>query len=152
MTAGRRWADPSLQLSHPTEQQGARTAAAFAVFIKSAFPGVQVGKLPVSGQTTPTMTIPASTGATETPTEIKPNIIQKLPTGTDINLVSHNRPGNNYEPFIKDSKWVQSVGSGLSYKAYSNDYTDASYAASRAGGCLRSVSATRGSSYSSMRR
>lgn len=115
------------------EQDGARAAAIFAAFLKSSMPDFRVGPggLPAGGQTSPDL--PAPTGAADAPTEMQSAVIQKLPTGTELQLASHDRPGNNYEPFVKDSKRAQSVGTGMSYEGFANDYTDSSYASARSG-------------------
>ncbi len=114
------------------EQDGARAAAVFAAFIKSATPGFQLGAgIPAGGQVSPPGS--ASTGSTDVPTELKSGLIQGLPSGTEVQAFSHNRPGNNFEPFIKDSRRSQSVGTGMSFEAFANDYTDSSYASARSG-------------------
>ncbi len=115
------------------EQDGARAAAIFAAFIKSAYNDFKIGpsNIPAGGQAAPG--VPGATGAKDAPTELQSAVIQTLPTGTDITFASHNRPGNNYEPFVKDSKRAQSVGTGMSYEGFTNDYTDSSYASARSG-------------------
>lgn len=115
------------------EQDGARAAAIFAAFLKSSMPDFRLGGsgLPAGGQVSPDM--PAPTGAVDAPTELQSAVIQKLPGGTELQLASHNRPGDNYEPFVKDSKRAQSVGTGMSYEGFANDYTDSSYASARSG-------------------
>ncbi|KJR97205.1 MAG: hypothetical protein VR65_24980 [Desulfobulbaceae bacterium BRH_c16a] len=113
-------------------QDAARLQATFAAFLKSAFPGFQLGGgLSFGGQSAPIK--PGETGVTQAPTEIKSGIIQGLPTGTDITFASPSQPGNYYEPFVKDSQRWQSAGLGMSFEAYTNNYTDASYASSRSG-------------------
>jgi len=127
------------------EQDGARSAAIFAAFIKLAYNDFRIGPgtLPAGGQTTPDT--PTPTGAKDTPTELQSGILQTLPTGTDVTFASHNRPGNNFEPFVKDSLRSQSVGTGMSFEGFTNNYTDSSYASARSGsleerlGCCRSI-------------
>lgn len=115
------------------EQDGARAASIFAGFIKSAFPGFTVGGgFPAGGQMTPSVA-PAATGATEAPKEMLSGVMQPLPTGTDVTFASHNRPGNNYEPFVKDSLRSQSVGSGMSFEGFTNNFTESSFASARQG-------------------
>jgi capsid protein len=115
------------------EQDGARASAIFAGFIKSAYNDFRIGPgtIPAGGQVSPNT--PAPTGAKDAPTEMVSGLMQTLPTGTDVTFASHNRPGNNYEPFVKDSKRAQSVGTGMSYEGFANDYTDSSYASARSG-------------------
>lgn len=113
-------------------QDGARTQAAFVAFLKSAMPGFTLGAgLGLGGQATPTLG--GDTGTTEAPTEIKSNIVQPLPPGTDVTMNAPAQPGANYEPFTKDSARYQSAGIGMSFEAYTNNYTDASYASARSG-------------------
>lgn len=124
------------------EQDGARAAAIFAGFLKSSMPDFRIGGsgLPAGGQVSPDL--PAATGAGDAPTELQSAVIQKLPTGTELQLASHNRPGDNYEPFVKDSKRAQSVGTGMSYEGFANDYTDSSYASARSGSLEERLSYT----------
>ncbi|BCL59961.1 hypothetical protein DGMP_06540 [Desulfomarina profundi] len=114
-------------------QDAARIQATFAAFLKSAYPGFTLGGgLSFGGQAEPIS--PASTGENvEAPEEIRHNVIQPLPTGTDITFAAPSHPGDNYEPFVKDSQRWQSGGLGMSFEAYANNYTDASYASSRSG-------------------
>ena len=113
------------------ERQGAKTAAAFAAFVHSAYPEFRLGpQLPAGGLPGP---VSDTTGTQEKPTEIQGGRIQYLPDGTSITLASHARPGNTYEPFVKDSQRAQSVGMGMSFEAFSNNFTEASWASARAG-------------------
>ena len=113
-------------------QDAARLQATFAGFLKSAFPGFQLGGgLGLGGQSSPFS--PANTGTETAPTEIKSNVIQALPTGTDISFATPSQPGSDYEPFVKDSQRWQSVGMGMSFEAFANNYTDSSYASARSG-------------------
>ena len=116
------------------ERLGARTAASFTAFVNSNFPDFRLGSLPAGGQAAPV--IPSAASATSdqaAPTEIEPNRIQYLPASTNVTIASHNRPGSNYEPFVKDSERTQSVGMQMSFEAFSNNYTDGSYASARSG-------------------
>lgn len=115
------------------ERDGARAAAIFAAFIKSVYNDFRVGPgtIPAGGQASPG--VPSAPGVKDAPTEMTSGQIQQLPHGTDITFASHNRPGNNYEPFVKDSLRSQSVGTGMSFEGYTNNYTDSSYASARSG-------------------
>jgi len=119
-----------------TERIGARLAAAFGIFIKSAFPEVpSLGGLS-GGSSSPTG---GSSGAPQSgapgwkdvPQYLEPGRIQGLPFGTEIQLASHNRPGTQYEPFIRDQTRSISAGVGMSYEGFSNDYSEASYSSAR---------------------
>jgi len=107
------------------ERIGAKLAAAFGLFVKSSYPELAGGGI---GQQPGTQNSDDSL-----PDYIEPGRIQTLPPGTDITIASHNRPGTQYEPYVKESRRAQSVGAGISYESYANDYTDASYAAARSG-------------------
>ena len=67
------------------------------------------------------------------PDYIEPGRIQSIPFGTAIVFPGNNRPGPQYEPFVKESRRQQSVGLGMSYEAYANDYTAASFSSVRSG-------------------
>lgn len=114
------------------ERIGAKLAAAFGIFIKSNYP--DMGHPGIGLQQN------AGTGASDWPTGwddmpdyIDPGRIQSIPYGTDVVIASHNRPGTQYEPYVKESRRTQSTGLGMSYESYANDYTDASYSSTRTG-------------------
>ena len=105
------------------ERIGAKLAAAFGIFIKSTYPDIASGLGVPAGDASDSASIPDY---------IEPGRIQTLPPGTDISIASHNRPGTQYEPYVRDTLRSLSVGAGMSYEAFSNDYTSASYSSSRA--------------------
>ena len=109
------------------ERMGAKVAAAFGAFIKSAYPEMGGGL----GLSAKANDWPVSNS--DAPTHIEPSLIQWLPQGTDITFGGSNRPGNQYEPYVKESRRTQSVPTGMSYESYANDYTDASYSSTRSG-------------------
>lgn len=114
-------------------QDTARAQAIFAYFLKSQFPNFQMGPgIPAGGQATPYS--PAATGGTvDSKLELNSSMVQKLPSGTEVQAISPSHPGDTYEPFVRDSQRWQSAGLGMSFEAYANNYTDASYASSRSG-------------------
>ncbi|NDY41260.1 phage portal protein [Dissulfurirhabdus thermomarina] len=101
------------------ERIGARLAAAFGVFVKSSLPELGPG-IGTAAETDTTL-----------PDYIEPGRIQALPFGTEIQVASHNRPGGQYESYVRDSVRSLSVATGISYEAFSNDYTSASYSSAR---------------------
>ena len=106
------------------ERIGAKLAAAFGLFIKSQYPEVLNGP-GISGAQ-------ASGADYKDVTEyIEPGRIQKLPMGTEIQIASHKRPGDTYEPYVKQSLKGMSAGAGMSYGAFANDRSDSSYSAER---------------------
>ena len=115
-------------------QDAARLQSNLHAFLESAMPGFNAGMmgLPAGGQASP-YTAGGDTGATEAPKELVPNAVQTVPVGTKMNFLQPTHPGNNYEPFVKDSQRWQSAGWGMSFEAYTNNYTDSSYASARSG-------------------
>ncbi len=111
----------------------ARMQTRLHAFLESAMPGFNVGHLgiPAGGQAAPYK--PGDTGTASAPKELKANSITGLPAGTKMNFQQPTHPGENYEPFVKDSQRMQSTGFGMSFEAYSNNYTDSSYASARSG-------------------
>ena len=113
-------------------QDAARTQALLFGFLESAIPGFNLGTgIPPGGQARPYS--PAATGTEKAPESFEPNSIQSVPPGTKMNMITPTHPGDNYEPFVKDSQRWQSAGIGISFEAYTNNYTDASYASARSG-------------------
>lgn len=111
----------------------AKLEAAFSLFVKSSFPDLGhpgIGIQQVPGQQAASEW-PASWA--DMPDYIEPGRIQALPYGTDIVAAGHNRPGSQYEPYVKESRRTQSAGLGMSYEAYANDHSDASYSSTRSG-------------------
>lgn len=104
------------------ERIGAKLAAAFGIFVKSQYPEMMSGGA---------LGLSASESDPTLPDYIEPGRIQKLPMGTEIQIASHNRPGANFEPYIKQSLKGISAGVSTSYSTFSNDYSDSSYSADR---------------------
>jgi len=111
----------------------AKLETAFALFIKSM--GPDLGHPGIGLQQ-----VPGQAGASEWPTTwqdmpdyIEPGRIQSLPFGTEIVSPGRSTPGTQYEPFVKESRRTQSAGLGMSYEAYANDHSDASYSSTRSG-------------------
>ncbi len=114
------------------ERIGARLAAAFGVFIKTNFPELAPGIGAPSASQDPTASSSSGTPSwSDMPDYIDPGRIQALPVGTEIQVAEHNRPGTQYEPYVRDSVRSMSVGAGMSYESFSNDYTNASYSSAR---------------------
>lgn len=115
-------------------QDAARLQGSIVAFLESAYPDLNgmLGTRPqLGGSTTPATA--AATGASEPPREITSNTIQPVPPGTRVNMTTPTQPGDNFEPFTKDSQRHQSAGTGMSFEAYANNYTDSSYASARSG-------------------
>lgn len=114
-------------------QDTARAQAIFAYFLKSSMPGFNLGPgIPAGGQTTPYT--PAATGGSNDSTlSLNSTMVQKLPSGTEVQAINPTHPGNNYEPFVKDSQRWQSAGLGMSFEAFANNYSESTYASARSG-------------------
>jgi len=100
-----------------------RLASAFSVFVKSQYPEMVGGENPLFGDT-----------ATDAlPDYIEAGRIQRLPFGTEIQVAKSDYPGDSYEPYVDSALRAGSVGFGMSFEAFSNNYTDSSYASARSG-------------------
>lgn len=69
----------------------------------------------------------------EPPDYLESGRFQELPPGYKLSVAKSDRPGTTFEPFTKNTQKSMSVGMGVSYEAFSNDYTDSSYASARSG-------------------
>jgi len=108
------------------ERIAARLTAAFGFFVETPYPEAMDpahfgGALPGGHEG----------GEVRLPDFVEPGRIQIMPAGTKINAAGFTRPGMTYEPFSKVQLRGASAGLGMSYEAYSNDYTDASYSSAR---------------------
>lgn len=123
-----------LQEYRDYERIGAKLAAAFGIFVRNDNPVPNLlGGIGGPGFGAPGGDWPGAWGCNVAPLGeyIEPGRIQALPYGTDIRIAEHNRPGTQYEPYVKESRRTQSTGLGISYEAFANDYTDASYSSAR---------------------
>ena len=106
------------------ERIAARLAAAFGVFVTTPYPESYTGGSPIGGDG-------SSTSLDDLPDYLDPGRIQPIPPGMDIKTAANERPGSSYEPFTKNVLRGGSTGVGMSYEAFSNDYSEASYASAR---------------------
>ncbi len=113
------------------ERIGAKLAAAFGIFVKTAFPDSPGAGIGIPGGSP--ATIDTGVGWNQLPDYIDPGRIQKLPFGADIKIAEHNRPGTQYEPYVRDSVRGMSTGIGMSYESFSNDRSNSSYSSGRDG-------------------
>jgi lambda family phage portal protein len=106
------------------ERIAARLAAAFGIFVTTPYPEQHMtGASPIGAD--------GQMGVDDLPDFLEPGRIQPIPPGMDIKTAANERPGRTYEPFTKTVLRGASAGFNMSYEAYSNDYTDASYASAR---------------------
>lgn len=100
----------------------ARVATAFGVYIKSPNPE-DWGSSALTGSN-------AEDGAT--PLQyVQPGSISYLRPGEEIQTVAAEQPGNVYDPFVRSRLRGASVGAGISYETFSNDYSQGSYSSAR---------------------
>lgn len=112
------------------ERIAARLAAAFGIFV--ILPEGQGGN-DLNGKP-----IPALSGGTDTLDRIisgkefiSQGRIDALPAGARIEQAKNERPGGNYQPFVKNTQRSASSGLNMSCEAFSNDYSDASFSSVR---------------------
>lgn len=58
-------------------------------------------------------------------------VLEYLKPGEKISLASHNRPGNNFDPFVRLVLRMLSVTTGVPYEMLSGDYTGINYSTMR---------------------
>lgn len=105
------------------ERIAKRLAAAMGLYVTTPYPE-QLGNFnPFTGSDPLTVD--------SIPRYMEPGRILTLPPGMTIESPNSDRPGQTYEPYTKTSLRGASTGVGVSYEAYSNDYTDASYSSAR---------------------
>lgn len=109
-----------------SEQLAARLAAAFGIFVTTNNPEILASGGGLGG-----IDLSQYPKISEIPDFVDPARITALPVGTDVKVAEFNRPGGSYEPFTKGTLKDASVGAGMSYEAFSNDYTDASFSSAR---------------------
>lgn len=64
-------------------------------------------------------------------TEMGHAIIDFLRTGEQVTIANHNRPGDNFEPFIKFILRTFAAAVGVTYELVSGDYVGSQYTSSR---------------------
>ncbi len=106
------------------ERIAKRLAAAFGLFVTTPYPE-QLGNFSPFGGDGKQLTVD------DIPDYMESGKIQTLPPGMTIESPDTDRPGQTYEPYTKTSLRGASTGFNMSYEAFSNDYTDASYSSAR---------------------
>lgn len=101
------------------ESIAARTAAAFAIFLKQEFPEAEVPDI--------------WNASSPIPKYVQPGTMQKLPWGVGIDVAKSDRPSTSFAPWMDGSLQGQAAGVGLSYGNYSNNRAKSSYSAERSG-------------------
>ena len=109
-----------------SERIAARLSSAFGIFVTTPYPEHQVpGQNPIINNGS------QNKSPEDIPEFLDPGRIDVLPPGMDVKTAKQERPGTTYEPFVKDTLKGISAGVGMSYSAFSHDYTDSSYASER---------------------
>lgn len=108
----------------------ARLTSAFGFFVETNNPDISADKL-LGGAALPGGTPAPELSGARLPVHVETGGIHVLPQGTKIHGEGFDRPGSNYEPYIKTQLKGISAGVNMSYHAFSNDYSDASYSAAR---------------------
>lgn len=106
------------------EMIGAKLAAAFGVFIESPadeFPTDESITTDESGDTKGKYQY------------IDPGRIERLKSGEKIQIASHSRPSNNYQPFVQTTLRGGAAALNLSYETFSKDFAQSSYSSARSG-------------------
>jgi len=63
--------------------------------------------------------------------EMGHSIVDFMRTGENVTIANHNRPGDNFEPFVRFILRSFAAAVGVTYELVSGDYTGAQYSASR---------------------
>lgn len=110
------------------EEIAARVAAAFCVVVE--LPGGDGGQ-PLNGIPSGISGSGKGTDGKAIPKFIEAGRIDTIPNGSKVSIVDPKRPGTTFEPYLRASNRRISCGLGMSYEAFSNDYTGASYSSAR---------------------
>ncbi|MBU1229543.1 MAG: phage portal protein [Proteobacteria bacterium] len=133
---GMSWLAPVVMEMHDlneyqdSERIAARLTSAFGFFIETNNPDLTAAGLLGAGLPGVTPAAPELPGA-KIPTHVETGGVHVLPQGTKLHGEGFNRPGSNYDAYVRSQLKGVSAGFGMSYHAYSNDYSDASYSAAR---------------------
>lgn len=113
-----------------SERIAARLTSAFGFFVETPHPELDPAGLgaPLSGYEGPGA-VDGTTG--QLPAFVESGRVQALPPGTKINATGFQRPGDQFEPFLRTSLRGASAGMGMSYEAFANAYAEANYSSAR---------------------
>lgn len=101
------------------EQIAARIAASFAVFITNSIPPTRLGR-PMDANKKPLR-------------NISPGMVYELENGQSIQTANPSRNPSQIEGFVNVEQRITAVGQGVSYEAFTGDYSKATFAAARQG-------------------
>lgn len=137
---------PVLLLAHQlrdymeAEISSAQRAARWLAFVTSQDPEATMQSF--GGLATDTST----DGDTFQTMEMGNAIIDFLRTGESVTIANHNRPGDNFEPFVKFILRSFAAAAGVTYELVSGDYTGSQYTTARVSrnDMLKGISIRRG--------
>lgn len=116
-----------------SERIAARLAAAFGIFIKR--PQTDLGGNALNGL--PGGAVSGGAGTDGSPILagkfIESGRMDELPPGADIAVAKSDRPGTTFGPYTSNALRMVSAGLRMSAEAFSNDYTESTYASARSG-------------------
>lgn len=101
------------------EQIAARIAASFAVFITNSIPPTRLGRV--------------QDGNKKPLRNIAPGMVYELENGQSIQTANPSRNPSQIEGFVNVEQRITAGGQGVSYEAFTGDYSKASFAAARQG-------------------
>lgn len=114
-----------------SERIAARLTSAFGFFIETAYPETIPGMFGGQGLPGHASAAPSALDGAKLPAHIDPGRVQALPPGTKIHAEGFQRPGSNYASYTDVSLQGASCGLGMSFEAYSNNYSKATYSSAR---------------------
>nr|WP_321513149.1 phage portal protein [uncultured Pseudodesulfovibrio sp.] len=112
-----------------SEQTAMRLLSAFGFFIET----------PLGDLENPLGGIPSDSESEAADKELKSGDfietgqIVTVPVGSKVNAAGYDRPGSNYEPWIKSQLRGGGVGMSLSYESFTGDLTETTYSGGRQG-------------------
>jgi lambda family phage portal protein len=113
-----------------SEQTAMRLLSAFGFFIETPFSDLEtpLGGVGLNPET------PASADAQIKPGDfIEAGQVVSMPLGSKVNAAGFDRPGSNYEAWVKSQLRGASTGMGTSYETFTGDLTETTYSGGRAG-------------------
>ena len=109
------------------ELEGAQKAAKWLAFITSPDPAATMSAFGGAASSTYT----DSAGNAQYTQEVGNAVIDYLRTGETVTVANHNRPGDNFEAFVRFILRAFAAAAGVTYELVSGDYYDAKYTAAR---------------------
>lgn len=112
-----------------SEQTAMRLLSAFAFFVETPFSELEN---PLGGTSLNPET-PSGTTGVQAGDFVQPGQVATVPTGSKVNAAGFERPGSNYEAWVKSQMRGGSAGLSLSYETFTGDLTETTYSGGRTG-------------------